>query len=171
MSFSPFLFPLVLLALGLSILLNLSMGSVWIPPSEIILGLWSGEWGKDSWQQIILHYRAPKAFVAIIAGMGLSVSGLQMQTFFRNPLAGPYVLGVSSGAGLGVALLMLSGTALGISALGLNSWMIALAGIMGAGAMLLVVSLVAWRVRDSMTLLIVGLMVGSAVSALEFGIR
>jgi|GEM_PF-6265811 len=137
MSFSPFLFPLVLLALGLSILLNLSMGSVWIPPSEIILGLWSGEWGKDSWQQIILHYRAPKAFVAIIAGMGLSVSGLQMQTFFRNPLAGPYVLGVSSGAGLGVALLMLSGTALGISALGLNSWMIALAGIMGAGAMLL----------------------------------
>ena len=166
MSSRPFLFPLVLLALGFSFLLNLSMGSVWIPPSEILSGLWSGAWDKDSWEQIILNYRAPKAFVAIIAGMGLSVSGLQMQTFFRNPLAGPYVLGVSSGAGLGVALLMLSGTALGVSALGLNSWMIALAGILGAGAMLLGVSLVAWRVRDSMTLLIVGLIVGSAVSAL-----
>ena len=166
MSLRPFLFPIVLLALGLSFLLNLSMGSVWIPPSEILSGLCSGVWEKDSWQQIILYYRAPKALVAIFAGMGLSISGLQMQTFFRNPLAGPYVLGVSSGAGLGVALLMLSGTALGISALGLNSWMVALAGILGAGAMLLLVSLVAWRVRDSMTLLIVGLMVGSAVSAL-----
>jgi iron complex transport system permease protein len=166
MSSRSFLFPFVLLALGLSVLLNLSMGSVWIPPSEILSGLWSGTWGKDSWQQIILHYRAPKALVAIFAGMGLSVSGLQMQTFFRNPLAGPYVLGVSSGAGLGVALLMLSGTALGISALSLNSWMVALAGILGAGSMLLLVSLVAWRVRDSMTLLIVGLMVGSAVSAM-----
>lgn len=165
MSFSPFLFSFVLLALGFSFLLNLSMGSVWIPPSEILSGLWSGAWEKDSWEQIILHYRAPKAFVAIIAGMGLSVCGLQMQTFFRNPLAGPFVLGISSGAGLGVALLMLSGTVIGISALGLNSWIIALAGIMGAGAMLLGVSLIAWRVKDSMTLLIVGLMVGSAVSA------
>ena len=89
MSSRNFLFPLVLLALGLSVLLNLSMGSVWIPPSEILSGLWSGAWGKDSWEQIILHYRAPKALVAIFAGMGLSVSGLQMQTFFRNPLAGP----------------------------------------------------------------------------------
>lgn len=165
MSFRPFLFPLVLLTLGFSFLLNLSMGSVWIPPSEILSGLWSGAWDKDSWEQIILNYRAPKAFVAIIAGMGLSVSGLQMQTFFRNPLAGPYVLGVSSGAGLGVALLMLAGAAFGISLTGLNSWAIAGAGILGAGSLLALVTLVAWRVKDSMTLLIVGLMVGSAVSA------
>jgi iron complex transport system permease protein len=88
-----------------------------------------------------------------------------MQTFFRNPLAGPYVLGISSGAGLGVALLMLAGAAFGISLTGLNSWAIAGAGILGAGSLLALVTLVAWRVKDSMTLLIVGLMVGSAVSA------
>ena len=88
-----------------------------------------------------------------------------MQTFFRNPLAGPYVLGISSGAGLGVALLMLAGAAFGISLTGLNSWAIAGAGILGAGSLLAIVTLVAWRVKDSMTLLIVGLMVGSVVAA------
>ncbi len=149
----------------MSFLLNLSMGSVWIPPVEIVEGIISGSWYKISWEQIILHYRLPKALVAILAGIGLSVSGLQMQTFFRNPLAGPYVLGISSGAGLGVALLMLAGAAFGISLTGLNSWAIAGAGILGAGSLLALVTLVAWRVKDSMTLLIVGLMVGSAVSA------
>ena len=149
----------------MSFLLNLSMGSVWIPPAEILEGIISGNWDKNSWEQIILHYRLPKALVAILAGIGLSVSGLQMQTFFRNPLAGPYVLGISSGAGLGVALLMLAGAAFGISLTGLNSWAIAGAGILGAGSLLALVTLVAWRVKDSMTLLIVGLMVGSAVAA------
>jgi len=149
----------------MSFLLNLSMGSVWIPPSEMVEGMVTGSWAKNSWEQIILHYRLPKALVAILAGIGLSVSGLQMQTFFRNPLAGPYVLGISSGAGLGVAILMLAGAAFGISLTGLNSWAIAGAGILGAGSLLSLVTLVAWRVKDSMTLLIVGLMVGSAVSA------
>lgn len=149
----------------MSFLLNLSMGSVWIPPVEILEGIISGNWDKNSWEQIILHYRLPKALVAILAGIGLSVSGLQMQTFFRNPLAGPYVLGISSGAGLGVALLMLAGAAFGVSLTGLNSWAIAGVGILGAGSLLALVTLVAWRVKDSMTLLIVGLMVGSAVSA------
>ena len=165
MSIRRFLFPLTFLLLGMSFLLNLSMGSVWIPPVEILEGIISGNWDKNSWEQIILHYRLPKALVAILAGIGLSVSGLQMQTFFRNPLAGPYVLGISSGAGLGVALLMLAGAAFGISLTGLNSWAIAGAGILGAGSLLALVTLVAWRVKDSMTLLIVGLMVGSAVSA------
>lgn len=165
MSIRRFLFPLSFLLLGMSFLLNLSMGSVWILPMEILEGMVSGNWAKNSWEQIILHYRLPKALVAILAGIGLSVSGLQMQTFFRNPLAGPYVLGISSGAGLGVALLMLAGAAFGISLTGLNSWAIAGAGILGAGSLLALVTLVAWRVKDSMTLLIVGLMVGSAVSA------
>ncbi len=165
MSIRRFLFPLTFLLLGMSFLLNLSMGSVWIPPVEILEGIISGNWDKNSWEQIILHYRLPKALVAILAGIGLSVSGLQMQTFFRNPLAGPYVLGISSGAGLGVALLMLAGAAFGVSLTGLNSWAIAGAGILGAGSLLALVTLVAWRVKDSMTLLIVGLMVGSAVSA------
>ena len=149
----------------MSFLLNLSMGSVWIPPAEMVEGMATGSWAKNSWEQIILHYRLPKSLVAILAGIGLSVSGLQMQTFFRNPLAGPYVLGISSGAGLGVAILMLAGAAFGISLTGLNSWAIAGAGILGAGSLLSLVTLVAWRVKDSMTLLIVGLMVGSAVSA------
>ncbi|MFZ9236464.1 MAG: iron chelate uptake ABC transporter family permease subunit [Algoriphagus sp.] len=165
MSFRRFLFPLTFLLLGMSFLLNLNMGSVWIPPVEILDGIISGNWDKNSWEQIILHYRLPKALVAILAGIGLSVSGLQMQTFFRNPLAGPYVLGISSGAGLGVALLMLAGAAFGVSLTGLNSWAIAGAGILGAGSLLALVTLVAWQVKDSMTLLIVGLMVGSAVSA------
>lgn len=165
MSFRRYLFPLTFLLLGMSFLLNLSMGSVWIPPAEILEGILAGNWAKNSWEQIIMNYRLPKALVAILAGIGLSISGLQMQTFFRNPLAGPYVLGISSGAGLGVALLMLAGAAFGISLTGLESWAIAGAGILGAGSLLALVTLVAWRVKDSMTLLIVGLMVGSAVSA------
>ena len=165
MTLRSYLFPIAILLLGLSFLLNLSLGSVWIPFGEIIEGLVSGDWTKTSWEQIILNYRLPKALVAIFAGIGLSLSGLQMQTFFRNPLAGPFVLGISSGAGLGVAILMLAGSAFGLALNGISSWAIASAGILGAGLVLSGVSLVAWRVKDSMTLLIVGLMFGSAVSA------
>ena len=160
-----YLFPIAFLLLGVSFLLNLSLGSVWIPFGEIVAGLFSGEWSKASWEQIILNYRLPKVIVAICAGIGLSLSGLQMQTFFRNPLAGPFVLGISSGAGLGVAILMLAGSAFGFVLSGVNSWAIAFAGVLGAGLVLSAVSLVAWKVKDSMTLLIVGLMFGSAVSA------
>jgi len=159
------LFPIVGLSLGLSFLLNLCLGTVWIPPSEILAGVLQGTWEKASWEQIFVNYRLPKALVALLAGIGLSLSGLQMQTFFRNPLAGPYVLGVSAGAGLGVALLMLLGSAFGITMMGITSWATAGAGILGAMAVLAWVGVVAWRVKDSMTLLIVGLMFGSAVSA------
>lgn len=157
-----------LILLILSFLLNVSLGSVSIPPGEILDGIFSGNWDKASREQIILNYRLPKALVAIFAGIGLSLSGLQMQTFFRNPLAGPFVLGISSGAGLGVAILMLAGSAFGFAASGvtINPWAIVFAGTLGAGLVLVLVSLVAWRVRDSMTLLIVGLMFGSAVSAI-----
>lgn len=160
-----YLFPIFLTLLILSFLLNLSLGSVMIPAGEIVSGLFSGDWSKASWEQIILNYRLPKALVAICAGIGLSLSGLQMQTFFRNPLAGPFVLGISSGAGLGVAILMLAGSAFGFALSGVNSWAIAFAGVLGAALVLSAVSLVAWKVKDSMTLLIVGLMFGSAVSA------
>jgi len=166
---SPFLLLLAAFALLiLSFLLNVSLGSVSISPGEILTGIFSGEWIKASREQIILNYRIPKALVAILAGVGLSISGLQMQTFFRNPLAGPFVLGISSGAGLGVAILMLAGSAFGIAAFGgiVNPWAIAIAGTLGASLVLLTVSLVAWKVKDSMTLLIVGLMFGSAVSAI-----
>jgi iron complex transport system permease protein len=160
-----YLFPIALILLGLSFLLNLSLGSVMIPAGEILSGLLSGNWLKSSWEQIILNYRLPKSLVAVLAGIGLSLSGLQMQTFFRNPLAGPFVLGISSGAGLGVAILILAGSAIGFTVSGINSWAIATAGILGSGLVLTTVSLVAWRVKDSMTLLIIGLMFGSAVSA------
>jgi iron complex transport system permease protein len=160
-----YLFPIFLTLLILSFLLNLSLGSVMIPFGEMVSGLFSGDWSKSSWEQIILNYRLPKALVAICAGIGLSLSGLQMQTFFRNPLAGPFVLGISSGAGLGVAILMLAGSAFGFALSGVNSWAIAFAGVLGAALVLSAVSLVAWKVKDSMTLLIVGLMFGSAVSA------
>ncbi|MEB2786321.1 iron ABC transporter permease [Algoriphagus persicinus] len=157
-----------IILLVLSFLLNVSLGSVSIVTSEILKGVFTGEWVKESREQIILNYRFPKALVAILAGIGLSISGLQMQTFFRNPLAGPFVLGISSGAGLGVAILMLASSAFGLSAFGgtISPWAIAIAGIIGAGLVLATVSLVAWKVRDSMTLLIVGLMFGSAVSAI-----
>jgi iron complex transport system permease protein len=162
------LFFVAILALVFSFLLNVSLGSVSIYPDEILEGLIAGSWIKTSHAQIILNYRLPKALVAILAGVGLSLSGLQMQTFFRNPLAGPFVLGISSGAGLGVALLMLAGSAFGISALsgGMSAWAIVGAGTLGAGLVMVLVSLVAWRIQDSMTLLIVGLMFGSAVSAI-----
>ena len=165
MRFRSFLFPFAVLLLSMSFLFNLGLGSVWIPTGKILSGIFSGMWEKDSWEQIILNYRLPKALVAIFAGIGLSLSGLQMQTFFRNPLAGPFVLGISSGSGLGVAILILAGSAFGISMAGIHAWSLAIAGILGAGLVLAIVSLVAWKVRDSMTLLIVGLMFGSAVSA------
>lgn len=157
-----------LILLVFSFLLNVSLGSVSISAGEILSGIFTGDWVKASREQIILNYRMPKALVAILAGVGLSISGLQMQTFFRNPLAGPFVLGISSGAGLGVAILMLAGSALGTAAFGgiVNPWAIAIAGTLGASLVLLTVSLVAWKVKDSMTLLIVGLMFGSAVSAI-----
>lgn len=154
-----------IILLIMSLLLNISLGSVSIPLGEIWDGLLFDFWQKASREQIVLHYRLPKALVAIFAGIGLSLSGLQMQTFFRNPLAGPFVLGISSGAGLGVAILILSSSAFGILVIGLSPWAIIIAGTLGAGLVLVLVSLFAWKVRDSMTLLIIGLMFGSVVSA------
>lgn len=163
---SIFLFVFAFLGLILFVLLNLSLGSVAIASDEILSGLLSGDWDKESHRQILLNYRLPKVIVGILAGVALGVSGLQMQTFFRNPLAGPYVLGISSGAGFGVAILILAGSSLGIAAGLLTSWTLPLAGILGAASVLVLVSLVAWRIRDSMTLLIVGIMFGAATSAI-----
>ncbi len=147
---------------------NLSIGSVAIPFNEVISRFFGGEFSRKSWETIVIGYRLPKAFTAILAGITLSLSGLQMQTFFRNPLAGPYVLGISSGAGLGVALLIMASSAFGwtVYAGGIGLWAVIIAASGGAILVLLLMSVTAWRVKDSMTLLIVGLMFGSAVSAL-----
>ncbi len=106
----------------------------------------------------------PKAITAILAGAGLSVSGLMMQTLFRNPLAGPYILGVSSGATLGVAAVMMSGTLLGIALQ--NEWLIITAAIIGALSVLLLVLGVSFRIRNAVSLLIVGIMFGNIAGAL-----
>ena len=79
-------------------LINISLGSVSIPLKEVVNSLSGGNTSKEAWEYIIINYRLPKAIAAILVGMGLSISGLLMQTLFRNPLAGPYVLGLSSGA-------------------------------------------------------------------------
>lgn len=88
-------------------LLDISIGAVAIPLKEVCLSIFGSGATKSSWEYIIMDYRLPKAIVAILVGMGLAISGLLMQTLFRNPLAGPYVLGLSSGASLGVALVIL----------------------------------------------------------------
>ena len=161
-----------LLLLGISIafvvlfVLNISSGSVAIPVREIFGRFFGGSFSKASWETIVMDYRIPKAVTALLAGTALSIAGLQMQTFFRNPLAGPYVLGISSGAGLGVALLVLAGSIIGFSGYVVGVWATIIAASAGAVLVLVLMSLTAWKVRDSMTLLIVGLMFGSAVSAL-----
>ena len=161
-------FTFCLILMVLLWLLNLSLGSLSIPVVSLLRRLVGIPFPRESWEIIVMDYRIPKSFTAILAGIGLSVSGLQMQTFFRNPLAGPFVLGISSGAGLGVALLSMAGTAFGWQILSgtPNYWAAIIASSAGAIGVLVLMGLTAWKVKDSMTLLIVGLMFGSAASSI-----
>ncbi|MDX1629105.1 MAG: iron ABC transporter permease [Fulvivirga sp.] len=156
--------PLVIIGL---IMLDISLGSVYVPFDEVITILCGGK-SKITWTNIILNFRLPRALTASLVGAGLAVSGLQMQTLFRNPLAGPFVLGISSGASLGVALLLLSGSLIGTAFLvtGLSNWLVVFAASGGSALVLLLVIAVSLRVRDSMTLLIIGLMFGSLTGAI-----
>ena len=158
------------LGIGLVILFftNISFGSITIPFKEIYNSLMGGQASKSTWEYIIINYRLPKAITAVLVGMGLSISGLLMQTLFRNPLAGPYVLGLSSGASLGVAFVILGAAFLPpfISSILLSSYGIVLASTLGSSIVLLAVLLVSHRLRDTMAILIVGLMFGSFTSAI-----
>lgn len=160
----------LILGLGFIALLlaNISFGSVTIPFKDVVSSLTGGQAGKSTWDYIIIHYRLPKAITAILVGMGLSISGLLMQTLFRNPLAGPYVLGLSSGASLGVAFVILGAGFLPsfLSAVLLSSYGIVLASTLGSFAVLLMVLLVSQKLRDTMAILIVGLMFGNFASAI-----
>ncbi|USD25632.1 FecCD family ABC transporter permease [Flagellimonas marinaquae] len=161
-------FLLLLVALLCSSLLNISSGSVSIPFADV-LSILLGKLPKtDSWEYIIWNYRIPKAFTSILVGAGLSLSGLLMQTLFRNPLAGPFVLGISSGASLGAALLLMGSTFLtGFATFSfLSDVSLAIAASIGSFLVLFVVMLVAQRVKDTMALLIIGLMFGSITSAI-----
>ncbi|MCK5679073.1 MAG: iron ABC transporter permease, partial [Flavobacteriaceae bacterium] len=121
----------------------------------------------ETWNYIILNYRIPKAITAVLVGSGLAISGLLMQTLFRNPLAGPYVLGISSGASLGVAILILGSSILGGSFLIFSSSniMLSIAASLGSFLVLFAVILVAKRVKNTMTILIIGLMFGSITAS------
>lgn len=149
-------------------LINISLGSVSIPVKEVFNSLTGGVSSKETWEYIIINYRLPKAIAAILTGMGLAISGLLMQTLFRNPLAGPYVLGLSSGASLGVAMVIL-GAAFSPSFLStflLSSYGIVIASSLGSFLVLLAVLVVSQQLRDTMAILIVGLMFGSLTSAI-----
>ncbi|WP_244281806.1 iron ABC transporter permease [Flavobacterium xueshanense] len=149
-------------------LINISLGSVSIPVKDVFRSLTGENASKETWEYIIINYRLPKATAAILVGMGLSISGLLMQTLFRNPLAGPYVLGLSSGASLGVAIVILGATLLPpfLATLLLSSYGIILASSLGSFTVLLAVLAVSHRLRDTMAILIVGLMFGSLTSAI-----
>ncbi len=144
-------------------LLTLILGSVNIPLAEVVRILLGHETAHASWRTIVLEMRLPRVMTALLAGAALGVSGLQMQTLFRNPLADPFVLGVSSGASLGVALVVLgfgSGTVLLAGVSSLSDWTLVAAASTGAGVVFAAVLMVARRVRGVMTLLILGLMFG-----------
>ncbi|WBX71935.1 FecCD family ABC transporter permease [Tenacibaculum retecalamus] len=160
-----FVFLLVLLILCFFI--NISLGSVSIPFKDIFNSLTGGIASKDSWQTIILNFRLPKAITAIMVGSGLAICGLLMQTLFRNPLAGPFVLGISSGASLGVALLILGSGLFGgfFSSFIFSNWAMAIAASLGSFLVLSAVIIAANRVRNTMSILIIGLMFGSLTSA------
>ena len=160
-------FILLIITLLFCWLINISLGSVQIPLSEIFSSLTGRETTKESWHYIIINFRLPKSLTAILVGSGLSMSGLLMQTLFRNPLAGPFVLGISSGASLGVAFLILGISLLGgsLSAIAFSKYGIALAASIGAFIVLSAVMLAARKLRDTMSILIIGLMFGSLTGA------
>src|SRR5690554_2747048 len=154
-------------ALLVAFVLNLSIGSVSIPLMEIISVFSGNGASKETWQYILMEYRLPKAITAMLAGGGLAISGLLMQTLFRNPLAGPFVLGLSSGASLGVAILILGAGIFG-GAFGtvlLSQWSLVIAAGLGSFLVLMAVLAVSFRIKDTMAILIIGLMFGSVTTA------
>lgn len=147
-------------------LLNISLGSVSIPITDIFASFF-GAIKNPTWQVIITDFRLPKAITAVLVGSGLGISGLLMQTLFKNPLAGPFVLGISSGASLGVAIIILGfGVFGGLFATALISkWSIVIAASLGSFLVLLAVLAISSKVRDTMAILIIGLMFGSITTA------
>ncbi|MDX6746253.1 iron ABC transporter permease [Polaribacter sp. PL03] len=161
-------FILLLVILVILFVLNISLGSVSIPFKDILNTLIGNAATKESWHTIVLNFRLPKAITAVLVGSGLSVAGLLMQTLFRNPLAGPFVLGISSGASLGVALLILGSSLFGgfFFANAISSWSLPIASSLGAFLVLSAVIIAANRVKNTMSILIIGLMFGSLTSAI-----
>lgn len=160
---------LIMASIFLFFFLNLVLGSVSIP----LRAVWNILWGTGNesviWQNIIWKSRVPQALTALVAGAGLSVSGLQMQTVFRNPLAGPSVLGINSGASMGVAFVVLLSGSLGGVALSKLGFMgeiaLTIAAIAGSLSIMALIVFVSQKVRGNVTLLIIGVMIGYIANA------
>jgi iron complex transport system permease protein len=160
------IFSVLLIILIVFLILDIFLGSVSIKASDVLDSL-LGKNGNTS-AIIILKFRLPKAFTALMVGAALSLSGLQMQTVFRNPMAGPYVLGISSGASLGVAFVILgfSSSITPDNLSGLGNWILVSAAWAGAGAVMLLIMVISSRIKDIMTILILGIMLSSGISAI-----
>ena len=158
------------LSLGLVaiFILNISLGSVSISFSTIIDSFLVKSSNFSNQEYIIQNYRLPKAITAVLVGSGLGISGLLMQTLFKNPLAGPFVLGITSGASLGVALVILGSAVFGgfLATFLISKWSLVIAASLGGFLVLLLVLVVSSKVRDTMAILIIGLMFGSITAAL-----
>ena len=160
---SSFIFTLLIVALIFLVVADILIGSVSIPLEDFMNWL-KGEENSEVFNFIVLQSRIPKALTAVLCGASLSLAGLLMQTLFRNPLAGPYLLGISSGAGLGVALLVMGAGAIGISLSSQLSFNAAAIG--GSLVMMTILFGVSFKVKDVMTLLIFGVMMGSIATAI-----
>jgi iron complex transport system permease protein len=152
--------------LCIAFILDIFLGSVSLRPYDIVKSIFSDS--ETNIETIIMKFRIPKALTALTVGIALSVSGLQMQTVFRNPMAGPYVLGISSGASLGVAFVILgfSSTLTPDSLQGLGTWALVAASWLGAGAVMILIMFISTKVRDILTVLILGIMLSSGISAI-----
>lgn len=153
----------MLLCVGL-FFADLAIGSVRISLSDV-LSVFLGKVGSSVNTEILLSFRLPKAITAVLAGASLSVAGLMMQTLFRNPLADPYILGVSSGASLGVALVMMASSMLPVAFLS-SGWASIGAAILGGSMVLMMVVGVSFKVRNAVSLLIIGIMFGTIASSI-----
>jgi iron complex transport system permease protein len=158
------IFLALLISLGLSAIASLVVGSVWIPLPDLVKIIFHQS-TETGWAQIFWQFRLPKALTAIFCGAALAVSGLQMQVLFSNPLAGPFVLGVSSGASLGVAIAILASETLGQVSAVLGSESTLVAACIGAAFSMGLVAIASKFVQNSTTLLVLGLMLGYGVGA------
>ncbi len=160
----------LVLAIVLMFILNLLLGTVRIPVADICRILFGDGGENEIWRNIVLSSRVPQALTALVAGAGLAVSGLQMQTVFHNPLAGPSVLGISNGASLGVAFVVLLSGSLGgvaLSRLGyLGDVAMSVAAIIGSLAILGLIAYISQKVKGNVTLLIIGVMIGYLANAI-----
>ncbi|MFA3782892.1 iron chelate uptake ABC transporter family permease subunit [Melioribacteraceae bacterium 4301-Me] len=155
----------------ISFTLDVVLGPVKIPLGVVVKIILGSNELNSTWSTIITEFRLPKAITAVLAGSALSVCGLIMQTFFRNPLADPFVLGISSGASFGVALVILTAGSFGINLFFLGGLIgnlsITIAAILGALIVLLVIMIIARKISNNITLLILGLMIGYVISSIE----